>query len=388
MILWSAFRIGKRVSLLGVLAVSVWLLTGTPANGQEATVPATTTAITLDVVVMLEKTHQNVPGLKASNFRVYEEGVEQKIIHFEGMGSNYKLVCDSTNSRPGGTNSKLSVELVDNKGSPLRMLDEGHRPLKYDIQLAVTTSAPQHAPPEYNSNAPLNAKDKDGMTASMGTAAVGTVDRAPSANTKLPLKAVLVLSPQFCAWRQIYSPRDVGKLLCKELEPALAVAFSSLTSASETPSTGDPTELVLLPRVTSAASEGMSVPSTVQLEWTVKDKSGRIVLIQTVGGESERRRMNFDKKMEEAVIDVAEQTAKRMASAPELIQFSQSPLAVSEAPSPRTGETSPEVAIRNPNRYTLEYVHSEKKWDHAFRKTDYDEISKYFQDQNGSRNEA
>ena len=46
MILWSASSIRKRVSLLGLLAVSVWLLTGTPANGQAATAPATSTAAT------------------------------------------------------------------------------------------------------------------------------------------------------------------------------------------------------------------------------------------------------------------------------------------------------------------------------------------------------
>lgn len=44
MVLWSASSIGKRVSLLGVLAVSVWLLTGTPANGQAAKAPAASTA--------------------------------------------------------------------------------------------------------------------------------------------------------------------------------------------------------------------------------------------------------------------------------------------------------------------------------------------------------
>jgi peptidoglycan hydrolase-like protein with peptidoglycan-binding domain len=44
MILWSASSMGKRVSLLGVLAVSLWLLTGTPANGQAATAPAASTA--------------------------------------------------------------------------------------------------------------------------------------------------------------------------------------------------------------------------------------------------------------------------------------------------------------------------------------------------------
>ena len=44
MIPWSASSIGKSVSLLGILAMSVWLLTGTPANGQTATAPATSTA--------------------------------------------------------------------------------------------------------------------------------------------------------------------------------------------------------------------------------------------------------------------------------------------------------------------------------------------------------
>jgi peptidoglycan hydrolase-like protein with peptidoglycan-binding domain len=44
MILWSASRVGKRVSLLSVLAVSVWLLTGTPANGQASTAPAASAA--------------------------------------------------------------------------------------------------------------------------------------------------------------------------------------------------------------------------------------------------------------------------------------------------------------------------------------------------------
>ena len=39
--------------------------------------------VTLDVGVLLEKTHQFVPGLKPSNFRVYEDGVQQKIEGFK-----------------------------------------------------------------------------------------------------------------------------------------------------------------------------------------------------------------------------------------------------------------------------------------------------------------
>ena len=39
--------------------------------------------VTVDVGVLLEKTHQFVPGLKPNNFKVYEDGVEQKVSGFK-----------------------------------------------------------------------------------------------------------------------------------------------------------------------------------------------------------------------------------------------------------------------------------------------------------------
>ena len=39
--------------------------------------------VTVDVGVLLEKTHQFVPGLKPSNFRLYEDGVQQKVSGFK-----------------------------------------------------------------------------------------------------------------------------------------------------------------------------------------------------------------------------------------------------------------------------------------------------------------
>jgi VWFA-related protein len=39
--------------------------------------------VTIDVGVLLEKTHQFVPGLKPQNFRVYEDGVQQKVEGFK-----------------------------------------------------------------------------------------------------------------------------------------------------------------------------------------------------------------------------------------------------------------------------------------------------------------
>ena len=47
--------------------------------------------VTVDVGVLLEKTHQFVPGLKPENFRIYEDGVEQKVIGFKRVEAPSRL---------------------------------------------------------------------------------------------------------------------------------------------------------------------------------------------------------------------------------------------------------------------------------------------------------
>jgi VWFA-related protein len=47
--------------------------------------------------------------------------------------SKYELVYHPTDAKQDGTYRKLHVELVDDEGQPLRMQDEKHKPLKYDI---------------------------------------------------------------------------------------------------------------------------------------------------------------------------------------------------------------------------------------------------------------
>jgi VWFA-related protein len=67
--------------------------------------------VTVDVGVLLEKTHQFVPNLKPANFRVYEDGVEQKIAGFkrveapitalllcEFAATNYTFIYDMRNA--------------------------------------------------------------------------------------------------------------------------------------------------------------------------------------------------------------------------------------------------------------------------------------------------
>jgi VWFA-related protein len=51
----------------------------------------------------------------------------------QNIRSKYELVYQPTNAKLDGTWRKIRVELVDDEGNPLRMQDEKHKPLKYDI---------------------------------------------------------------------------------------------------------------------------------------------------------------------------------------------------------------------------------------------------------------
>jgi len=51
----------------------------------------------------------------------------------QNIRSKYQLVYHPTNTKQDGTYRKLRVELVDDEGQPLRIQDEKHKPLKYDI---------------------------------------------------------------------------------------------------------------------------------------------------------------------------------------------------------------------------------------------------------------
>jgi len=51
----------------------------------------------------------------------------------QNIRSKYQLVYHPANAKQDGTYRKLRVELVDDEGQPLRIQDEKHKPLKYDI---------------------------------------------------------------------------------------------------------------------------------------------------------------------------------------------------------------------------------------------------------------
>jgi len=51
----------------------------------------------------------------------------------QNIRAKYELVYRPTNPKQDGTFRKLRVELVDDEGQPLRIQDEKHKPLKYDV---------------------------------------------------------------------------------------------------------------------------------------------------------------------------------------------------------------------------------------------------------------
>jgi VWFA-related protein len=47
--------------------------------------------------------------------------------------NQYQLTYKPSNTKMDGTYRRIQVQLVDDEGHPLRMVDEKHKPLKYDI---------------------------------------------------------------------------------------------------------------------------------------------------------------------------------------------------------------------------------------------------------------
>lgn len=160
---------------------------------------------------------------------------------------------------------------------------------------------------------------------------------ATPAEAKLPLNAVLVLTPEFCKtefkqgsiWTTGRESFAVGKMACTELEPALKATFANLTVVAAPPASGD-AQVVLIPKFadTHATTSSFAFSNRemdVFLEWTVKDTAGKTIWLQTVQGSSKHHMGNMfthghDVKLivRDSVKDVAEQSAAKMETAAEL----------------------------------------------------------------------
>jgi hypothetical protein len=155
-------------------------------------------------------------------------------------------------------------------------------------------------------------------------------------DVKPSLNAALVLTPEFCAtktkkgtWGINQETFPVGKAACAELEPALKGVFSGLTRVEASSSAGE-AQVVLMPRfVDIGATQTLGAFSNRELivlvEWTVKDKVGKTVWVETVQGSSKHHmgnlfthNKNLKRIVADSVKDMAVQSATKMSSSPEL----------------------------------------------------------------------
>jgi hypothetical protein len=163
----------------------------------------------------------------------------------------------------------------------------------------------------------------------------------PSSEAKFPLRAALVLTPEFCTSRVAHggvqdNPKkglEVGQIACVEFEPALKDVFADITRVSDEQKTGN-AQLVLIPKFVDAGvkMEGVTAFSNqdldLLLQWTAKDASGRTVWLETVQGSAKHHvgnvftaRKNMRLIINDAVKDLALQSASKISSSPELRKF-------------------------------------------------------------------
>lgn len=170
-----------------------------------------------------------------------------------------------------------------------------------------------------------------------GLPAIARAQQSSAAGTPLQLRAVLVLTPEFCAAKfkqgSVFTTGretlKVGKEACLELVPALKPAFANLTVAAAPPASGD-AQVVLIPKfanahATTSAWAFSNREMDVFLTWTAKDASGRTVWLDTVRGTSRHHMGNafthghdVNLIVRDSVKDAAVQSAASMEAAPEL----------------------------------------------------------------------
>ncbi len=156
--------------------------------------------------------------------------------------------------------------------------------------------------------------------------------QSTAVDTKLPLKAALVLTPEFCTtktkMKNEHQTLETGKVAYAELEAPLEDVFLNVTRVAAASSPGE-AQVVLLPRLVDVgATLTMGYGNRemiVVLEWTVKDASGKTVWIETVQGSAQHHLGNmatYGKNLKlilnDSVKDAAKQSAVKMSASPEL----------------------------------------------------------------------
>ena len=172
-----------------------------------------------------------------------------------------------------------------------------------------------------------------------------------SAPAQLSLTAEVVLTPEFCATKSkkgsFFSGAEtfkIGEVACPEIERALKKSFSSVTRVAADPVPGaSGAQVVLVPKFTDTSATKAVIPTSsrelvIFLEWTAKDAMGKPVWIETVQGSAKKAQggggvpgigsvsiaggiwgsMNRKHMVRDAVKDLAETSARKLAESPEL----------------------------------------------------------------------
>jgi hypothetical protein len=164
-------------------------------------------------------------------------------------------------------------------------------------------------------------------------------NQTPPVPQKLSLTAALVLTPEFCETvnKKGGEKFPVGKTACTELEPVLQRSFASLTRVDDSSEAGD-AQVVLEPKfadvgATQKAFAFSKRELVVIVEWTVRDRSGKAIWLETVQGSAQRHignafthGSNLKHIVEDSVQDVAEQSAAKMSSSQQLLALSAQPV--------------------------------------------------------------
>jgi hypothetical protein len=188
------------------------------------------------------------------------------------------------------------------------------------------------------------------LTVSLGAFALSALLMPVRAQVASPpestiaLKAALVLAPEFCA-KQPALPRwmagkvdvPVGEASCEEFRLSLKRVFPSLSFVTDASSIWD-AQIVLIPRFVDVSLtqpyqliHAVDQEMLVVMEWTIKDKSGKTIWIETVQGSASHKVSGLKNEQQDnprllaqaALHEVAWQTEKAMLASPELRKYAQ-----------------------------------------------------------------
>lgn len=178
-----------------------------------------------------------------------------------------------------------------------------------------------------------------GLDGILGYSWILSAQNPSSAPKQLSLTADLVLTSEFCATvdKKHNEKFEVGKAACAQLEPALRPVFAKLTRVDDASKTSD-AQVVLEPRFSEVGgTEKAFAFSTRELvvlvEWTVRDRDGKVLMLDTVQGTGKRHignaftyKNNLKHILEDSAHDMAEQSALKIATAPALVKLSAAPV--------------------------------------------------------------